>query len=183
MIYSRNINVDDYVLVQNPGSPSRFVKKTETNLQQEPTRNLTYWDKYKSAQKIYHLRPLQAVEEFTEQFMKAWPEAGIQMVELLHEVKDPSRVNSAIEATSKRAFLTTFLWLFKAFIKSPGAPCPDVVPNGEGGIDVEWTIGDKLVSLQIHKSNPNNDRIFFKKDAGFSSTELTLVNLLNLLRN
>lgn len=182
MIYARNIpSFDGYTLLQRPGVPSRFVKKSESNLQQDPPRNLTYWDRYKTAQNFYHLRPPEEVEAFADNFVKKWQNAASQMMGLLKETSDSTHLNPNVEATTKRAFLTTLLWLFRLFRKNEDLPGPDIVPNGDGGIDIEWTFANRFISVQIHKSNPNNDRIYYKKAEGFASVELNANNLLALL--
>ena len=176
-------NLEDYILVQQSGVPSRLVKRSDVNLQNKPMRRLTYLDKCRSAQNFYHLRSMNAVEDLITSFTAKWPTTAMQMTELLKELTDASHLSPKIEVTSKRSFLTTFLWVvLKVFSSYPDLPSPDIVPNGDGGIDIEWTLEDKFVSVQIHKSNPNNDRIYFKKAAGFSSLDLNIRNLLKLIR-
>ena len=174
--------IGDYTLIQSPNAPSRLLPRSESEMPQRKSRT-TYWDRYVNAKKNYHLRPSQEVDAFTERFIGSWPSAALQMVGLLKEVSSSTcQLSPSVEPTSKRAYLATFGWLFRLFKSNEDLPCPDIVPSGDGGIDIEWTREKIFISVQIHKSRPQNDRIYFKRDGhSFSSEELKLDNLLALL--
>lgn len=184
MIYVKDISKGGYTLVQTPGNPSFLVKKSENpTLQQERTRAVSYSNRYNTAPTFHHLRDFEVVRTLIDDLFDKWQDAVIQLMELRKEINDASHLNPSIEATSLRAYITTIGYLVKLFHKDRTLPCPDIVPSGDGGIDIEWTLDNKFVSVQIHKSNPKNDRIYFRLNgASFESVELNRENLSNLLR-
>lgn len=172
--------MDDYVLIQNQGGPSELRRKSSSTLNQEAWNRCSPYERYKAAENIYHID--ERVQAFKHELKTSWGEAISQLQELHGELFDDSSLNPAIEATSRRAFLTALFWLVKTYSEDRSLPCPDIVPSGDGGIDIEWTFDDRFVSAQIHKSNPANDRIYFRFREGFQSTELKMGNLLSLLQ-
>ncbi len=172
--------LNDYVLVQDANSPSVLVKKNQsTASHQEQLKESTDSVKYYFDCKYYYFDSPQ--DSIKRDFVESWKEALLQMGELTKEIFDASDLNPMVEATSKRAFLTALFWLVNVFSNNKNLTCPDIVPSGEGGIDIEWTFEALFVSVQIHKSNPKNDRIYYKRDGSFKSTELNKENLLDLL--
>lgn len=172
--------MDDYVLIQNAGSPSELRRKNPSNLHQVAWSRCSDYQRYKAAENFYHIDD--RVQAFKNELVSSWGEAISQLQDLHKELFDDSDLSPMIEATSKRAFLTTLFWIVKTFSNDKSLPCPDIVPSGNGGIDIEWTFEDRFVSAQIHKSNLANDKIYFRLSRGFESAELNLENLLNLLQ-
>ena len=172
--------MDDYILVQNPGSPSELRRKSSSNSRQETWNRCSYYERYKAAEKIYHIDD--RVQAFRDELLSSWGEAISQIRELYKELFDSSELSPMVEATSKRAFITSLFWVIKTFSEDESLPCPDILPSGDGGIDIEWTFDDRFVSVQIHKSNHVNDKIYFRRNNGFESAKLNVDNLLSLLQ-
>ena len=117
-----------------------------------------------------------------EKMLISWGDACIQVRELFRELYQESEFAPQIKPTTKRAFTSVSGWLVQLFIADGSLSCPDVVPDGDGGVDIEWELDDQFVSVHIHNSNREQDKIYFKKNGEFHHSELTLENLLAVIK-
>jgi len=172
--------MDDYILVSSGnGIPTILQNKkfipTNTGHQDiekvaEPSRIYTCPPKKK-----YEINP--SDWGFFQDFFDKWKD-GLEQLRSCHIT---SNASPDFELGSERAFHTTISWMAKIFLHNPHLESPDVVANGDGGIDIEWEKGNKLISIHIRKTQDEGDRIYFQNGEDFQSVELNGNNLKQIL--
>lgn len=185
MTYRRRYNtnfqfpMDDYIVVSGGnGEPTiiRDKKFSSTNSDYQDITTIAEPPRsYCTPKKKHEINP--SDWGFFQNFFGRWEDALTQ----LRDCYFNSQANPDFELASKRAFHTTINWLAKIFYHNPELESPDVVANGDGGIDIEWEKGDKLISIHIRKTQDEGDRIYFQNEDGFRSVELSGENLRQLL--
>lgn len=171
--------MNDYIVVSSGnGNPTILQNKKfssisptyqETKKVAEIRRNYSYFPKKRE------INP--SDWSFFNSFFEKW-ENGLTQLRNCHF---SSNVNPDFELASERAFFTTISWMAKIFLYNPHLESPDVVANGDGGIDIEWEKGDKLISIHIRKTQDEGDRVYFQNGDAFSSVELSGNNLRQIL--
>lgn len=106
-----------------------------------------------------------------------WEDSFVQ----LHQSLDTTELNPELEPVSSRAFITSLKVLENAFKVAPDLPAPEMVFSGDGGIDIEWSNGAKLVSIRIRKLEQQEDRIYFQDGDNFGSINFTITGLKSVL--
>lgn len=106
-----------------------------------------------------------------------WRESFVQLFESL----DRAQLNAELEPVTARAFRVALKALQMSYDASPNLSAPDVILSGDGGIDIEWSAKDKLVSVRIRKSDDARDRIYSQDSEDFGSVEFNEENLKSAL--
>ncbi len=114
---------------------------------------------------------------FFHSFFEKWANGLMQLMNCHFSLN----VNPDFELASERAFLTALNWMAKIFLYNPHLESPDVVANGDGGIDIEWEKGDKIISIHIRKTRDEGDRVYFQNEDAFQSVKLNGSNLKFIL--
>lgn len=108
-----------------------------------------------------------------KQITEKWADAFNQ----LSEAQDTSNYNMDVVMPSANTVTLISKWLNEAFTVDLDLASPDIVPDGEGGLDIEWNLTDKLVSIHIDNSDETLNRIFVKNPEGYKSIPLTEANI------
>jgi hypothetical protein len=58
---------------------------------------------------------------------------------------------------------------------------PEFVPDGEGGIDIEWANGGKKMTLSCRGNDTKRDYIYWEKDGQYEAKDFTPIRLVNKL--
>jgi hypothetical protein len=72
----------------------------------------------------------------------------------------------------------------KAFLKNaqailgPRLPRPSFMPDGEGGIDIEWERGDRNVTLSCRGRADQTDFIYWEENGDYEGRDATLALLI-----
>ncbi len=54
---------------------------------------------------------------------------------------------------------------------------PEFVPDGEGGIDIEWVNGDKKMTLSCRGSSTQNDYIYWEQGGEYEAKDISFSRL------
>lgn len=110
-------------------------------------------------------------------FMNEWETTLVQLYKFTNE----SEAETNTEKPSQRAYRTALILMFEVYQMIPGLSQPDVVVSGDGGVDIEWELEDKFVSLQIKKEENGTDKIYIEQGSEYGSTEVSTQNLHKFL--
>lgn len=102
-----------------------------------------------------------------------WSDSFIQ----LEAVQNINNYNAEVELPSDETISTVTHWINEAFAVVPDSNAPDIVPDGEGGLDIEWALPGKFISIHIDHSDTDLNRIFVKQGPEFYSKSLIPQNL------
>lgn len=106
-----------------------------------------------------------------------WAESFIQ----LKESQKRENYNADVEMPSEDTIAAVMSWINKAFDIASDLQAPDIVPDAEGGLDIEWTLENKFISIHIDHSDKQLNRIFVKEGKNYNSKPLTEDNLKTIL--
>jgi hypothetical protein len=81
-------------------------------------------------------------------------------------------INPALEKPSSHSIFTAAFYLFVVYQLQSDSQ-PELAVSGDGGIYLEWKLGDKFVSIQIDREKSNNDRIYVEQGGNYGSRKLT----------
>jgi len=105
--------------------------------------------------------------------VKKWADSFNQ----LKKAQQKSNYNAEVVLPSDDTVSNITLWINEAFAIAPDLDAPDVVPDAEGGLDIEWDLENQFVSIHIDHSDKILNRIFVKTKSGYRSESLTKKNL------
>jgi hypothetical protein len=60
----------------------------------------------------------------------------------------------------------------------PLVPRPEFIPDGEGGIDIEWVSGNKKMTLSCRGRQDKKDYIYWEHNGEYDAKDFTLSRLL-----
>jgi hypothetical protein len=58
---------------------------------------------------------------------------------------------------------------------------PEFIPDGEGGIDIEWSNGQKQVTLSCRATGSQRDYIYWEESGSYEAKDFTLALLVTRL--
>jgi len=108
-----------------------------------------------------------------EDIVEKWADSFKQ----LNKTQQKSNYNSEIQLPVDDTVSAITSWLNEAFAIAPDLEAPDIVPDAEGGLDIEWDLENQFVSIHIDHSDKTLNRIFIKNKRGYRSEPLTKKNL------
>ncbi len=75
------------------------------------------------------------------------------------------------------AFLRALWWLIFTYRNVEKTDPPDVVPDGEGGVDFEWESEQEIVSIHIASTSEGLSTIYYQNANEHKAMKLTKANL------
>jgi hypothetical protein len=69
-----------------------------------------------------------------------------------------------------------------ASILGASFPVPEFVPDGEGGIDIEWSKNARRLTLSCRAYATHNDYLYWEEDGNYDARDITLSLLIERLR-
>lgn len=110
-----------------------------------------------------------------ERLVTTWQESIVELFGLLNEP-----FNSETEVTAW-ATNRTIEWLSFVISIRPDLHEPDVIPSGDGGIDIEWETDRYSLSLHIGASELQHESIYFENEGKHAGLLLNKPNLRELV--
>jgi hypothetical protein len=107
--------------------------------------------------------------------LKKWKESFSQLKAALML----ENYNAEVVLPSPQVIGKVIAWIQLAYSVAPHLNAPEVVPDTEGGLDIEWSLDSQFVSIHIGEDNLN--RIFVKDAAGYRSEPLNKTHLQAIL--
>jgi len=111
------------------------------------------------------------------EFVDKWENSIVQLYKFTNE----SSKDANTETPSQRAYRTALIWMFEIYKLNPQISEPDIVVSGDGGVDIEWDLDDKFISLQIKREENGMDKIYFEHNGKYTAIEVSKQNLQTLL--
>ncbi len=108
-----------------------------------------------------------------EDIVEKWADSFSQ----LSKTQQKNNYNVEVQLPGDDTVSAITLWLNEAFAIVPDLDAPDIVPDAEGGLDIEWNLENQFVSIHIDHSDKLLNRIFIKTKSGYRSEPLTKKNL------
>lgn len=112
-----------------------------------------------------------------QEVVKKWADSFNQ----LEKSQQKNNYNAEVILPSDNTVSNIILWINEAFAIAPDLDAPDIVPDAEGGLDIEWNLENQFVSIHIDHSDKLLNRIFVKNKSGYHSEPLTKKNLETVL--
>jgi hypothetical protein len=93
----------------------------------------------------------------------------------LAALNNKENVDDYIFKPTKRAYRTAEFYVRKLYEKMGDAfPAPSFIPDGEGGVDIEWEVEGKELTLSCRAKSEQEDFLYVKKGNVPPYTELDL---------
>jgi hypothetical protein len=93
----------------------------------------------------------------------------------------PENYNTEVGLPTLQVVNTVIGVLRTAYSVAPHLKAPDVVPDLDGNLDVEWALSDRFISVHIDRAGQHSNRIFVKDAKGYRSEPFNKDNLQLIL--